>query len=213
MIHELRIYTIRPGIMAEYLKIVEEIGMAIRKNDYGTLVGAWSTEFGALNEYYHLWSYRDPNERARLRAGLQKAPGWHDKYLAATRGMVVAQRNTILTPDEEVGVRSVESTGNTYEFRTYGSPPGQLNGWLSTFKRSLPRRETHSKLVALWTAEVGGLNAASHLWVYNSLAHRAEVRASMAKDTKLAELRGNGVQSLSTQASVILNPAPFSPLR
>ena len=67
--------------------------------------------------------------------------------------------------------------------------------------------------MALWTAEVGGLNAASHLWVYDSLAHRAEVRASMAKDTKLAELRGNGVQSLSTQSSVILNAAPFSPLR
>ena len=61
-------------------------------------------------------------------------------------------------------------------------------------------------------AEVGGLNAGSHLWVYDSLAHRTEVRESMAKDTTLRELRGNGVESLISQESTILTPAPFSPL-
>jgi hypothetical protein len=213
VIYELRIYTVRPGIMPEYLKIVGEVGMPIRKNDFGRLVGAWHSEFGTLNEYYHLWSYADPNERARLRAELQKTPGWQDRYLAATRGMVTAQRNTILTLDEEIGLRSVETTGNVYELRTYGALPGQIGGWLSTFKRSLAQRETHSKLVALWMAEVGGLNAGTHLWVYDSLAHRTEVRATMAKDTKLAELRAGGVQSLISQTSTVLLPAPFSPLR
>ena len=213
MIYELRIYTIKPGIMPEYLKIVEGIGMPIRMNDYGTLVGAWSSEFGALNEYYHLWSYPDPNERARLRAALAKAPGWADRYLAATRGMVTAQRNTILTLDDDIGLRSVETTGNIYELRTYGALPGQIGGWLSTFKRSLEQRETHSKLVALWMTEVGGLNAGTHLWVYDSLAHRTEVRASMAKDEKLRELRSGGVQSLISQTSTVLMPAPISRLR
>jgi hypothetical protein len=213
VIYELRIYTVRPGIMPEYLKIVGDIGMPIRKNDFGKLVGAWSSEFGTLNEYYHLWSYPDPNERARLRAELAKTPGWADKYLAATRGMVTAQRNTILTLDEDIGLRSVETTGNIYELRTYGALPQQLGGWLTTFKRSLEQRETHSKLVALWMAEVGGLNAGTHLWVYNSLAHRTEVRATMAKDTKLAELRAGGSQNLISQTSTVLMPAPFSPLR
>jgi hypothetical protein len=213
MIHELRIYTLRPGIQAKYLDIVANIGMRIRGNDYGRLVGAWTADIGQLNEYYHLWEYPDPNERARLRAALQKAPGWQDEYLAASRGMVVAQRNTILTLDEEIGLRSVESTGNIYEFRTYRALPGQIGGWLSTFKRSLPRRETHSKLVALWMAEVGGLNAGSHLWVYDSPAHRTEVREAMAKDAELRELRGNGVESLISQESTILQPAPFSPRR
>ena len=63
MIYELRIYTIRPGIMAKYLDIVGNVGMKIRGNDYGKLVGTWSSEFGQLNEYYHLWEYPEP-ERA-----------------------------------------------------------------------------------------------------------------------------------------------------
>ena len=213
MIHELRIYTLRPGIQAKYLDIVANIGMRIRKNDYGRLVGAWTADIGQLNEYYHLWEYDDLNERTRLRAGLQKAPGWQDEYLAASRGMVVAQRNMLLNPDEEIGVRPVEGSGHIYEFRTYRALPGQIGGWLSTFKRSLERRETHSKLVGLWMAETGGLNAGSHLWLYDSLAHRTEVREAMAKDDTLRELRGNGVESLTSQESTILLPAPFSPRR
>ena len=213
MIHELRIYTLRPGIQAKYLDIVANIGMRIRKNDYGRLVGAWTADIGQLNEYYHLWEYDDLNERTRLRAGLQKAPGWQDEYLAASRGMVVAQRNMLLNPDEEIGVRPVDGAGHIYEFRTYKALPGQIGGWLSTFKRSLSRRETHSKLVGLWMAETGGLNAGSHLWLYDSLAHRTEVREAMANDAELRELRGNGVESLTSQESTILLPAPFSPRR
>jgi len=213
MLYELRIYTTRPGIQAKYLDIVGNIGMRIRGDNYGRLVGAWTSDIGQLNEYYHLWEYPDPNERARLRAALAKAPGWQSEYLAAGRGMVIAQRNTILTLDEDIGLRSVEGSGHIYEFRTYKALPGQIGGWVSTFKRGLEQRETHSKLVALWMAEVGGLNAGSHLWVYDSLAHRTEVRASMAQDAKLRELRGNGVESLISQESTILMPAPFSPLR
>jgi len=213
VLYELRIYTIRPGIQAKYLDIVGNIGMRIRGNAYGRLVGAWTSDIGQLNEYYHLWEYPDPNERARLRAELAKVPAWSAEYLAAGRGMVIAQRNTILTLDDDIGLRSVEGSGHIYEFRTYKALPGQIGGWVSTFKRGLEQRETHSKLVALWMAEVGGLNAGSHLWVYDSLAHRTEVRASMAQDAKLRELRGNGVESLISQESTILMPAPFSPLR
>ena len=213
MLYELRIYTVRPGIMPKYLDIVGNIGMRIRGNNYGRLVFAGTSDIGALNEFYHLWEYDDPNERARLRGELQKVPEWGAEYLAAGRGMVVAQRNTILTLDTDIGLRSVEGSGHLYEFRTYKSLPGNIGGWVSTFKRSLPRRETHSKLVALWMAEVGGLNAGSHLWVYDSLAHRTEVRDAMAKDTELRELRGNGVESLISQESTILNPVPWSPRR
>src|SRR5436305_8808450 len=112
MIYELRIYTVRPGIIARYMGIVKDVGMRIRGNNFGRLVGAWTSDIGQLNEYYHLWEYDDLNERARLRAALQKTPGWQDEYLAAGRGMVVAQRNTLMNLDDDIGLRSGESTGN-----------------------------------------------------------------------------------------------------
>jgi|SwirhisoilCB3_FD_contig_51_5703644_length_1012_multi_2_in_0_out_0_2 hypothetical protein len=212
-LYELRIYTMKPGIQAKYMQIVGDVGMPIRKNDYGTLVGAWTADIGTLNQYYHLWSYPDAGERTRLRAGLAKVPGWAEQYLAQSRGMVIAQENLLMNADADIGVRSVEGAGHIYELRTYRSLPGQLNGWQSTFKNALPQREKHSKLVALWNTEVGGLNAAKHLWVYDSLQHRTEVRDAMAKDAELRALRGNGVESLISQESTILLPTSFSPLR
>jgi len=212
-LYELRIYTCKPGVIAKYMGIVNDVGMPIRKNDYGTLVGAWTSDIGDLNKYYHLWSYPDANERTRLRAALAKAPGWADQYLAQSRGMVIAQDNLLLTLDEEAGFTPVEGRGNIYELRTYRSLPGQINGWASSFKNALPQRRKHSQLVALWMTEVGGLNAAKHLWVYNSLQHRTEVRDAMAKDEELRRLRGNGVESLISQDSQILIPTAFSPLR
>jgi len=213
MIYELRIYTIKPGIMAKYLDIVDNVGMKIRGNDYGKLVGTWSSEIVQLNEYYHLWEYSDLNERTRLRGELAKVPAWSAEYLAATRGMVLAQRNTLMTADPNVGVRSVEGKGHIYEMRTYKSlAGGGLQTWAKSFVGSLEQRETHSKLVSLWYAEVGSLNAATHLWVYDSLAHRTEVRDAMGKDAKLRELRAGGAENLISQESVILNPTSFSPL-
>lgn len=213
MLYELRVYTTKPGIMAEYLKIVGEVGMPIRKNDYGTLVGAWYSDIGALNRYYHLWSYPDAGERTRLRAGLAKAPGWQDKYLAQSRGMVVAQENVLWTADPDIGVRSVEGSGHVYELRTYKALPGQIATWAASFKNSLPLREKHSKLVGLWMAEVGGLNAATHLWVYDDLNHRAAVREATAKDEELKAARAGGAGTLISQESTILIPTSFSPLR
>ena len=48
MIYELRIYTIRPGIMAKYLDIVGNIGMRIRGNNFGRLVGSWTADIGTV---------------------------------------------------------------------------------------------------------------------------------------------------------------------
>ena len=33
-----------------------------------------------------------------------------------------------------------------------------------------------------WIHDLGGLNAVTHLWEYDNLAHRAEIRANLAAD-------------------------------
>ncbi|XIA63929.1 NIPSNAP family protein [Bradyrhizobium sp. TZ2] len=44
----------------------------IRKDDYGKLEGYWLTEIGPLNQVLHMWSYKNFEERARMRAELAK---------------------------------------------------------------------------------------------------------------------------------------------
>src|SRR5438094_367623 len=68
MIYEQRTYTLQPGKQPEYLKLNAEVGRKIRGDKYGKFEGGWTTEFGTLNQYVHLWSYPDLNEREAARA-------------------------------------------------------------------------------------------------------------------------------------------------
>ncbi|XP_013402214.1 protein NipSnap homolog 3A-like [Lingula anatina] len=39
-----------------------------------------------------------------------------------------------------------------------------------------------SKLIGFWTSEIGGMNQVVHIWEYDSLKHRGQVRTSLASD-------------------------------
>src|SRR5215471_11108900 len=81
MIYELRTYTFQPGKQGEYLKLNAEVGRKIRGDKYGKFEGGWTTEFGMLNQYVHLWSYPSLDERDRLRGELAKNDEWTKGYV------------------------------------------------------------------------------------------------------------------------------------
>ena len=81
MVYELRTYTLIPGKMPEYLKAAETIGRPARGNNYGVNHGYWTSEFGALNQIWHLWKYDSYEERTRLRGELAKNKDWTEKYV------------------------------------------------------------------------------------------------------------------------------------
>jgi hypothetical protein len=59
------------------------------------LVFAGQTTVGPLNQYIHVWAYKDAGERERLRAEASKTvEGWPP----ATREFLVMQENMIMTP-------------------------------------------------------------------------------------------------------------------
>ena len=70
----------------------------------------------------------------------------------------------------------------------------------------IEHRNTFSPLGALWLSEIGTLNQVIHVWPYEDLQHRNEVRAVVAKD-------GNwpppGITGLLGEDVEILNPVPF----
>ena len=82
MLHELRTYTFHPGKLPVYLKLAEEVGRPTRGNNTTALTAAIGRpEFGRLNQIWHLWEYESYEQRAHLRAELQKNPDWTGKYI------------------------------------------------------------------------------------------------------------------------------------
>ena len=97
MIYELRTYTLSPGKQGEYLKLNSEVGRPIRGDKYGKLEGSWTTEFGTLNQYVHLWAYRDLNDRAAVRGKTLQDPEWQ-AFLAKATPLLVEMRSIALVP-------------------------------------------------------------------------------------------------------------------
>jgi len=211
MIYELRTYTLSPGKQGEYLKLNAEVGRKIRGDDYGKLVGSWTTEFGTLNQYVHLWEYPSLDERERLRGELAKNEAWTKEYVPKIRVLMLAQENKILSP--QLPLEPPADSGWLYELRWYRSHPGRIGEWIREIKGIMPTREKYSKVVGLWQTEMGQLNEAVHLWAYRDLNERAAVRAKALADPDWQAYIGRSAPLLVQQNAVVLIPAPSSPMK
>ena len=212
MIYELRTYTVRPGTLGDIVKAASTVSLDIRGNNFGKLEGYWSTEIGPLNQVMHMWSYRDFEERAKLRAELAKNPRWGGEYLPLIRPLLIRQDVRLLNAIRPPVAPA--STGNIYEFRNYrAKPAGAAKQWLDAFTAVLPAREKYSKIVGLWQTEAGQPNELCHLWAYPDLNARAEARGASMKDPVWQDFLTKGPPLLEEMHSTIMLPAPHSPLK
>src|ERR1700704_3029962 len=113
MIYELRTYTLLPGKQPDYLKLNAEVGRKIRGDKYGKLEGSWTTEFGTLNQYVHLWAYPDLVERERLRGELSKNDAGSKACARRIRPLLLAQENKILSA--QLPLKPPADGGHVYE--------------------------------------------------------------------------------------------------
>jgi hypothetical protein len=211
MINELRTYTIRPGKVPELIKYSSEISRPARGDKHGILEGYWTTEFGQLNQAVHLWTFDSLNDRDRLMAELGKNQAFQQDYIPKSRPLMMAQENKFLTPI--LPIKRPQGGKHLYELRWYKTEVGKAPEWLGHFKDIMPTREKYSKNVAVWQSHAGALNEVVHLWAYTDLNHRAQVRGDVMKDPAWQGFLGKSAGLLLEMRSIILVPAPHSPMQ
>ncbi|XP_033754835.1 protein NipSnap homolog 3A-like [Pecten maximus] len=85
------------------------------------------------------------------------------------------------------GTRQSSSTSNglgkLYELRIYQIWPKEMKPFIELSKEWIHLRTAHSPLVGYWTSEIGGINDVVHIWEYDNLNQRAEVRQALAGDS------------------------------
>lgn len=212
MLYEMRTYTLKPGTLGDMVKAASTVSRDVRGDNYGKLEGYWFTEIGPLNQVMHMWSYKDYDERTRLRAELAKNPRWGAEYLPLIRGLLMRQdirlMNALIAPVAPA------TTGNIYELRNYRAKPGgAVRQWLEIFTGALKHREKYSKIVGLWQTEAGQPNEVCHMWAYPDLNARAKARGDAANDPGWKEFLGKSGSFLDEMHSTIMLPAPHSPLK
>jgi hypothetical protein len=92
-IFEIRQYTLQagaiPGMTERWAAKIEG------RQKFSPLVAAWSSEFGALNKWVHIWAYKDVNQRFEVRDAARAAGAWPP---GSPPGTVVSQVNAIVMP-------------------------------------------------------------------------------------------------------------------
>jgi hypothetical protein len=97
MIVEQRDYHVYTGKLPELVKLYESEGIAIQNAILGGLIGAFTTDIGALSTYTHIWGYADFAEREAKRAVLQADAAWK-VFLPKIQPLIHTQTSRILLP-------------------------------------------------------------------------------------------------------------------
>jgi NIPSNAP len=97
MIVEQRDYHVFTGKLNEVVRMYETEGIALQQEFLGNLLGAFTTDIGALSTYTSLWGYDNYAEREERRAKLQADERWKD-FLARLQPLLHTQQNRILVP-------------------------------------------------------------------------------------------------------------------
>ncbi len=211
MIYELRTYTFHPGKLPAYLELARNVGRPVRGNDYGTNHGYWTSEFGALNQIWHLWSYESHAERDRLRGELARNERWVKEYVPNIRPLMMRQDIRFL--DLVSGINPPEQEGGIYELRIYRTQVGMAKPWAQLIKSVFPVREKYSKNVGLWTEEAPQPNQAVHLWNYKDVNTRLQIRVEVNKDPGWQEFLSKGTPMLAEMQSILLLPTDYSAMK
>ncbi len=212
MIHELRMYTCRPGTAPKVIEASGTVGRRIRDGDtYGRLEGHFGSEIGGLNQYVHLWGYSDIDELVRFRSELAQLKAWRTEFVPLVAPHIVTQSVRVLRPSREL--RTPDSEGNLYELRVYRLKPGRAASWVQRMLEAFPAREKYSMNVGLWTTVFPDPNEVLHLWAYSSFEDRARARAGSQADPVWKAFLTDALPDIEEMTSTLLLPSAYSPRR
>jgi hypothetical protein len=104
MILDHRTYTCRPGTIKAHLELYAKHGFAAQSRNLGKPVLYATTEVGDVNQYVHVWAYKDLAERTAKRAALWQDPDWL-AYVKMSNdlGALIKQENKILVATDFMG--------------------------------------------------------------------------------------------------------------
>ncbi|WP_238363985.1 NIPSNAP family protein [Mesobacterium pallidum] len=172
----------------------------------GTLLGAWFSDIGALNEVYLLRAFDDAEALLAERERLARAENpfgcleWLSGYEVES-----------FRPLDFMGPVETGALGPVYELRTYRM---RLNGLMPTMEKwqaALPERDAYSRC-AIAMYGIDGAPRLTQVWPYASLEARSAARAQSVADGKWPP-KGGPDWLTPEMTSTIALPMAFSPLR
>ena len=205
MIYEIRTYRLEPGSLNEVIKRFGEAYEYRRK--VSELAAFWYTDIGQLNQIIHVWPYESLAHRTEVRAEASSIKQWPPDIKDFQKDMISEIFNPCpFTPEIKPG-----KVGPVFEYRSYIIKPGTAGALNERWAKALPAREKVSPVLFAAHSELGPINKFIHIWPYDSLDHRHQVRTE-TREKKIWPPPG-GQGGLVDQKNKIVFAAPFSPVQ
>ena len=205
MIYEVRTYQILPRSLPE---VLHRFGEAYEhRKGFSQMSAFWYSEIGPLNQIIHIWPYENAGEREKIRAEAGATPHWPPPI----KDFIVSMNSEIFEGAPFCPEFVTGENGPYYEMRSYTMKPGTIPGMIESWSEKIDERRKRSPLTIAMYTDVGDLNKWVHVWSYNSLDQRNEVREQAKADGIWPP--GGGGDRLVYQENKILLAAPFSPAR
>ena len=212
MIYELKTYDLVPHSVEEVERRFND-AYKLRQT-VSELGGSFHTEIGPLNQVVQIWPYKNHADRERVVEEVATKGMWPpplDK-------LVERETTEIFMPFGFSPSMPVGAIGPYFEVRRYTYSEGDRPRIEQAWEAALPERITFSPLVFIGTSEDGDVRRLMHIWAYQSLDQRTEVRRAIRATGSwpphvLARKRGWAPYTFLQQENRIMIPSPCSPLQ
>ncbi|MDA1257686.1 MAG: NIPSNAP family protein [Chloroflexi bacterium] len=95
-----------------------------------------------------------------------------------------------------------------HEIRSYDLKPGSLATYIERVSKVIEERVAITPLVGYFSTEVGPINRVIHIWQYEDINQRNEVRAKAAEGGNWPPATGDLIHKMQSEICI---PAPFLP--
>ena len=212
MINELRMYTTRPGKMKDVVNASATVAQKIRGGDtYGKLIGHWWSEIGKMNQYVHMWEYKDPEEMRRLRSELAAKEDWKNKFVPLVGPNILTQEIRLLRPLTEI--KKPVNSSNIYELKIIKLNIGQSAKWAKKFLEIVDLIENSSINIGIWNTELQDPNEIISLWSHPNLENMSKYWYDLESNKDWNDFNIYQESSVKSEENIILKSSVCSPLQ
>jgi len=212
MINELRMYTTRPGKMKDVVNASATVAQKIRGGDtYGKLIGHWWSEIGKMNQYVHMWEYKDPEEMRRLRSELAAKEDWKNKFVPLVGPNILTQEIRLLRPLTEI--KKPVNSSNIYELKIIKLNIGQSAKWAKNFLEIVDLIENSSINIGIWSTELQDPNEIISLWSHPNLENMSKYWYDLESNKDWNDFNNYQQNSVKSEENIILKSSICSPLQ
>ena len=213
MIYELRMYTTKPGKMKDVVNASATVAQKIRNGDtYGKLIGHWWSEFGKMNQYVHMWEYKDVEEMRRLRSELAARKEWKKDFVPLVGPYILSQEIRLLRSLSKLR-KPLENNNNFYELKIINLYVAKTGLWVKNYLSILKEIEKDSMNIGLWQTELSNPNELICIWSHSSLNKMQKFRENLESSKKWKNFMEFQEHSVKDEQSIILRPSSCSPLQ